>query len=170
MSRFRLFAFVSAALLAAAPAIAQISPACKPVLDAEIKLATAPHHAVSTESDSKTIIEMITADGANYVKTRGAWRKSPMTPQDNVAREQENIKNAKVYNCSRLPDDNVDGMPTFVYKAHSETPDVGSGDAQIWLSKATGLPLRTEEDVNTGTNRHLSIKYDYANIHAPVVK
>jgi hypothetical protein len=38
------------------------------------------------------------------------------------------------------------------------------------LSKATGLPLRTEDDFNTGTNRHLSSKYDYANIHAPVVK
>lgn len=156
--------------LAATPAIAQVSPVCKAVLDAEIKLATTPHHALSTESDGKTVVEMITVDGANYVKIRGVWKKSPMTPQDNVAREQENIKSARVYTCSRVADDSIDGVPAFVYRAHSETPDVGSSDARIWLSKATGLPLRTDEDVNTGTTRHLSIKYDYANIKAPVVK
>lgn len=170
MSRFRLLAFVSAALFAAAPAIAQISPVCKPVTDAMLKVATTPHHAVTTESDGKTVIEMITADGANYVKIRGVWKKSPWTPQDSVAQEQENIKSAKVYTCSRLPDDSVDGVPAFVYKAHSETPDVGSSDAQIWLSKATGMPLRAEADSNTGTNLHTSTKYDYANIKAPVAK
>ncbi|HWF86758.1 MAG TPA: hypothetical protein VG222_17990 [Vicinamibacterales bacterium] len=170
MSRFRLFAFVSAALFAAAPAIAQISPVCKPVMDAGIKVLTTPHHAVSTESDGKTAGETITTGDAIYVKTRGAWKKSAWTPQDSVAQAQDNIKSVKVYTCSRLPDDSVDGVPAFVYKAHSETPDVGTSDAQVWLSKATGLPLRTEDDFNTGTNRHLSSKYDYANIHAPVVK
>ena len=154
----------------AAPAIAQISPVCKPVSEAGIKVTTTPHHAVSTESDSKTVSETITADGAIYVKIRDKWTRSRMTPQDSVAQEQENIKNVKVYTCTRLPDDSVDGVPAFVYKAHSETPDVGTSDAQIWLSKATGLPLRTEDDFNTGTTRHISVKYDYANIKAPIVK
>jgi hypothetical protein len=170
MSRLRLFAFASSVLFVSAPAIAQISPVCKPVLDAYIKATTTTHHAASTESDGKTVTEVITADGANYVKIRGVWTKSPLTPQDDLARQQDNIKSAKVYTCSRLPDDSVDGVPAFVYKAHSETPDVGSSDAQVWLSKASGLPLRTEDDFNTGTNRHFSNKSDYANVHAPVVK
>jgi outer membrane lipoprotein-sorting protein len=170
MPRFQLFAFVSALLVGATPAIAQISPACKPVLDGAIRLTTTPHHAVSTESDGKTVIEVISADGANYLKTHGVWKKSPLTSQDDLARQHENIKSVKVYTCSQLPDDSVDGVPAFVYKVQSEIPDVGSSDAQIWLSKATGLPLRTEDDFNTGTNRHISIKYDYANIKAPVVK
>jgi hypothetical protein len=170
MPRFQIFAFVSAALVAATPAVAQILPVCKPVLDAEIKVATTPHHAVSTQTGSATPGETITVDGANYVKLRGTWRKSPMTPQENVEREQQNIKDAKVYSCTVLPADSVDGAPAVVYKVHSETPDVGSADATIWLSKATGLPLRTEEDIDTGQKQHVSIKYDYANIKAPVVK
>jgi hypothetical protein len=171
MSRFRLVAFASSVLFVSAPAIAQISPTCKPVLDAYIKVTTTPHHAVSTENDGKAVTEMITFDGANYLKTRGVWKKSPLTPQDNLTRQQDNIKRAKVYTCSRLPDESVDSVPAFVYKAHIETRDVGSSDAQVWLSKGSGLPLRTEDDFNiTGTNRHFSNKYDYANIKAPVVK
>ena len=165
--------FVFAILLgaaSAAPAIAQISPVCTPLIDAEIKVATTPHHAVSTMGDSKNVNETITADGAIYVKIRDKWTQSPMTPQDMVKQEQENVKNVKVYTCTRLPDDSVDGVPAFVYKAHTETPDVGTSDGQIWLSKATGLPLRTEDDFNTGTSRHISIKYDYANIKAPIGK
>ena len=168
MTRLRCLSLMLCALsLAGAAAAAEISPACKPVLDAELRVTTTPHHTVSTESGRKTVGEAITADGVDYIKIRDKWMKSPLTPQDNVERQRQNIKDATSYTCTRLPDDSVDGVPAFVYKVHSETPDVGSADAQIWLSKATGLPLRTEEDLDTGVKRHISIKYDYANIKAP---
>jgi hypothetical protein len=150
---------------------APIQAVCQPPLDGQLKLITTPHHTVTAEGKPPKMGEAIAVDGANYLKVHDTWRKSPMTVQASLAQEQENIRNATVFNCTRLPDGDVDGTPAAVYKVHSETPDVGSSDAQIWLSKATGLPLRTENDFNsTGTNRHMSIKYDYANIHAPAVK
>jgi hypothetical protein len=94
-----------------------------------------------------------------------------MTPQAMVQQEQDNIKNAKSNTCQRLADDRVDGTLTAVYTLHSETPDVGASDAKVWISKATGLPLRSEGDVGGGPDKmHISTKYDYANITAPIVK
>lgn len=166
-----LWSFAAVVCGASAATAAPIPPVCQPALDGQIKLITTPHHTVTAEGNPPKMGEAIAVDGVNYFKAHDTWMKSPMTVQASLAQQQENIKDATVFSCTRLPDGEVDGTPATVYKVHSETPDVGSSDAQIWLSKATGLPLRTENDFNTtGTNRHMSIKYDYANIHAPAVK
>ena len=169
----RRIVFISFAIpwLAAAPAMAQTSPACKPLFDAMLKAAITPNHATATMSNPSTVSETITVGGAIYLKAAGAWKKSPMTPQAMVQQEQDNIKNAKSNTCQRLADDRVDGTLTAVYTLHSETPDVGASDAKVWISKATGLPLRSEGDVGGGPDKmHISTKYDYANITAPIVK
>jgi hypothetical protein len=64
----------------------------------------------------------------------------------------------------------VNGEAAALYMAHSENDDVKS-DAQTWISKSKGLPLRTEEDIDTGggDKRHMSIRYEYGNIQAPAV-
>jgi hypothetical protein len=163
-----LIAFVFAA---AASAAAQVPAQCKAAVEAGVRVITTPHHAVDKEGSRPRILEMITANGQNYVKIDGGpWKTSPMTPDRMAAQEQENIKNARNYRCTQLPDDQVDGAPAAVYKVHYDLPDVGTSDAQIWVSKATGLPLKTEQDLNFGGARHMSIKYDYANIQAPIVK
>ncbi len=151
---------------------APVPPVCQAPIDSGIKVTTTPHHTVTAEGNPPTIGEAIMADGVNYVKTGDKWVKSPMTPQETLAQEKENIQNATAYNCTRLADDTVGGAPATVYKLHYDVPDVSSADVQIWISKATGLPLRTEldTDMGTGTKRHFSIKYDYANIKAPAVK
>ncbi len=167
------FSLAVAILVSAASAAtaAPIPPVCQPAIDGQIKLITTPHHTVTAEGNPPKIGEAIAVDGINYFKVHDKWMKSPMTVQASLAQQQENIKNAAALSCTRLPDGDVDGAPATVYKVHTEMPDVGSSDGQIWLSKATGLPLRTENDFNaTDSNRHMSIKYDYANIHAPVVK
>jgi hypothetical protein len=165
---------IAAVLSAASTAAAVPVPAvCQPAVDAQVKVITTPHHTVTTQGNQPKTGEAITVDGVNYVKIRDNWIKSPMSPQEVLKQEQENIKNASAYSCTKLADDSVDGAATSVYKVHSEMPEVGSADAQIWVSKATGLPLRTEEDFkefNTTTPRHMSIKYDYTNIKAPAVK
>ena len=42
-------------------------------------------------------------------------------------------------------------------------------DAQTWISKSKGLPLKTEEDIDTGggDKRHMSIRYEYSNVRPP---
>jgi hypothetical protein len=157
-------------VVAAAPARAQLSSECKAVSDAMLRVTTTPHHAVATVSTLSEVTESILAGDTNYFKYHGVWKTSPLTPKENLEREQQNIRNAKVYTCKRLPDEVLDGAPVAVYTAHSETTDVGTTDAKLWLSKATGLPLKTESDLDIGVKQHQSVRYDYANIKAPIVK
>ena len=161
---------VCSALGASRPAAAQTA-ACKPVTDAMLKMVTTPHHTVSTDG-SQTTGETIGIDNTSYVRIRGAWRKSPMTPQDQLQQEQENIRNAKVYTCTKLRSETVNGIASVVYKVHSETPDVGTADGTVWIAPSLGLPVKTDEDFTPvgGSKVHHAIVWDYADIRAPVVK
>jgi hypothetical protein len=146
------------------------TPACKPVTDAMLKMATAPHHTAST-SDRSEASQSIVVGNATYVQIKGVWRKSPMTPQDQLRQEQENIKTAKVYTCALLRSETVNGVVANAYKVHSES-DGAVSDGTVWIAPSLGLPVKTEEDIapSIGPKMHLSITWDYANIHAPVVK
>jgi hypothetical protein len=157
---------------AALPARAQLSSECQAVSSAMLRVTTTPHHAVGTSSKLREATESIMVGDTNYFKYHGVWKRSRLSPKDNLEQEQDNIKSAKVYTCRRLPDEVLDGASVAVYAAHSETPDVGKTDAKVWLSKTTGLPVRTESDIDAGagTGQHLSVRYDYANIKAPIVK
>ena len=151
------------------PAAAQ-TPSCKPVIDAMLKVITTPHHVVSIDERSARG-EVIVADNTTYVLIAGAWRKSPMTPQDQVKQEQENIRDAKVYTCTMVRAETVNGIAAVAYKVHSETPDVGNTDGTVWIAPSLGLPLKTDEDLTlAGSKKHISLAWDYTNIHAPVVK
>jgi hypothetical protein len=152
------------------PAGAQTAD-CKSVTDAMLKMVTTPHHTVSTDG-SQTTGETIGMDNTLYVRVRGVWHKSPMTPQDQLQQEQENIRNAKVYTCTVLRSETVNGVATTVYRVHSETPDVGTADGTVWIAPSLGLPVKTDEDFTPtgGSKVHHAIAWDYTNIHAPVVK
>jgi hypothetical protein len=157
-------------LWCAAPALAQTSAACKPVTDAMLKVATTPHHTMANSGTSEAI-ETIAIDNTTYLKMKGAWRKSPMTPQDQLKQEQENIKNAKVYTCQLLRTESVNGVSTNVYKVHSEAQDAGASDGTVWIAPSLGLPVRSEQVIDTtGSKIHMTITWDFANIHAPAVK
>lgn len=145
--------------------------ACKPVTDAMLKMVTTPHHTVSSDGFQITG-EAIGVDNTTYVRIRGVWRRSPMTPQDQLKQEQENIANAKVYTCSKLRSETVDGIAAVVYKVHSETPDVGTADGTVWIAPSLGLPVKTDEDFTPagGSKVHHAVTWDYTNIAAPVVK
>jgi hypothetical protein len=170
MSLHRVLVPLCGLIWLAAPAHAQTSPACKPVTDAMLKVATTPHHAATTSSISGAV-EAIVVDDASYIKMKGAWRRSPVTPKQQLEQEQENIKAAKVYTCQLLRTESVNGVSANAYKVHSENPDVGVSDGTVWVAPSLGLPVRTEEDIDSmGSKMHVSITWDYANIHAPVVK
>lgn len=148
-------------------------PICKTVLDAMAKLGHTPHHQYATMTGAiaggKTMeTEGITTSDAIYVKMNGKWITSPLTPEAMAKQEQENIRNTKVYRCQYERDENVDGEAAAVYKAHSENKN-GPSDAEIWISKSRGLPLREAIDLSAGES-HMSVRFDYANVHAPALK
>jgi hypothetical protein len=159
-------------LPAAAPAQV-IPPACRPLIEAQKKEIMTPNHAYLTESfpassGQGTTHEVISAGGAMYILHGGNWRRSPLTPQAALAQLEENLTTTKQYSCRHVGDESVGGVPAAVYVAHSETEDL-KADARTWIAQDTGLVLRTEEDLDTGVGgkRHISIRYEYTNVHAP---
>jgi hypothetical protein len=154
----------------AVPAYAQ-APAgsCKTVFDSMLKETITPHHTVTT-MEGEPPMELIATADATYVKDKGQWIKSPRTPKDTLAQQQENIRNTTVESCSALPDEVVNGKPAAVYHAHFEQKDVGASDAKLWIAKATGLPLRSDVTLQAGQKASVVTTYDYDHITAPPVK
>jgi hypothetical protein len=151
-----------------------IPPACRPVIEAEKKQIMTPHYTYLTEGQAKagskaTTHEVISTSDATYIMVRGAWRRSPMGPRDALDLFQKNLSTAKVLSCQHAGDDVVGGVSAAVYIAHTENEDV-KADTRTWIAKGTGLILRQEEDLDLGDpgdRRHMSMRYDYANVRAP---
>lgn len=162
---------VAALLALPATAVAQgaASGPCKPVFDAVTKEVSTPHHAV-TLKDGTTQGESIATADAIYVKLKGTWVKSPLTPKALLAQQQENIRSVTSASCTALPGEVVDGIATNVWQAHYEQADMGASDSKVWIAKATGLPVRTEATLQAGEKVSMVTHFDYDHITAPVVK
>jgi hypothetical protein len=167
---------IAAPLLAfgATPLAAQAVPAaCQPLFDAQKKEIMTPHHAYSTETavgrgGKGTQGEVISTGGQSYILYYGKWRRSPMSPQRYLDQIKENIASARKIECHQVGSESVSGVPATVYTSHNEG-GAGIADAKHWVATGTGMLLRTEEDLDTGggAKRHISIRYDYANVTAP---
>ena len=140
---------------------------CKPVFDAMLKEAQIPHHAISTRN-GQTAGESISTTDAMYVKVRGVWQKSPLTPQAYLAQQQENLKDVSTATCQQLPDETLDGAATSVYLARYDMKDFGLTEAKVWIAKSSGLPVRTDETMRGGEHVSEVHRFDYSNITAPV--
>ena len=144
---------------------------CESVYDADNKLIATDHRAFSTHSaaihgGNPETSESVMVGGITYVKVKGVWRKSPITVAELREQKAENRKNAKNVSCRYLRDESVDGEAARVFSVHSETED-GKYDLTVSISKSRGLPVRQEEDINTGDKMHYSIRYEYTNVFAP---
>jgi hypothetical protein len=153
-------------------AVSVVDPACKAVFDANHKtLDTANHmYTDNLHADGKKVAgEMITVNGERYLLMNGKWMKSRMTIADTRAQEEENIKNAKVLSCKRSGDDTVGGEAATIYIEHTENEDTKS-DGKIWISKSRGVILKEEIDLDSGDpgKEHISLRYEYGNVKAPV--
>ena len=154
------------------PALA-MDPACQPVIDASAKMLTTPTHITSTTTAAYTggkprNTESIYAGNAIYVNVEGKWTRSKMTPQEMLKMEQEN-RGSKKGTCRYVRDESVNGEAAALYAESSET-EVGTTEAQTWISKSRGVPLRTEMDIDVGGSMgksHMSMRYDYSNVHPP---
>jgi len=118
--------------------------------------------------DKAKTSELISAGGATYILLNGTWRRSPMTTKDALAQMDENLKNAKVFSCQHVGDEPVTGVAAAVYTAHTENGGV-KADVRTWIATGSGLVLRTEDDMDTGSGgkSHISVRYDYTNVQAP---
>jgi hypothetical protein len=143
---------------------------CKVVLDAEFKVLNTPTHAYGTVNIvGRTVTtEMIYAAGAVYGMIDGKWSPSGTT-KDIEQLMQKNLLNSKI-TCRHLKDEPVNGEMAAVYSTHEDRPK-GAVDSQVWISRAKGLPLRQEIDIDiggSGGKSHNSMRYEYANVKPPM--
>jgi hypothetical protein len=148
--------------------------ACQAVLDAGEKLFITPYHMYMTEAGAGAgngkpmSSETVFSGGAQYILFNGKWSPSPVSVVEMKAMEQRNRNNAKNVSCHYVRDESVNGESAALYSTHEETAH-GKNDNQIWVSKSKGLILRQETDIDTGggNKTHMSVRYEYSNVHAP---
>lgn len=156
--------------IAVIPAVsAEPGPGCTPILKAMAKTLLTDHSAI-TQNGGRTNTG-ITAGGINYMQIDGTWKLSPLSPQDNQKRSDENLRNAKTYTCQALPDSMIDGVTVANYRTRTESEDAVV-DSTVAIAKSTGLALRVENNIDTGggTKTHYTTRYSYTGIQAPTVK
>ena len=162
-----IFFVVVAALagsFAALPAHAD-DASCKPVTDAEAKLARTPYHEVSTV-DGKPLEKIYTTTTLSMRINNGKWMTVPMTPQEVLDATRET---GSYSNCKVLRTETVDGQHATVYAAHRVSPgtSVPNQDDQIWIA-ANGLTLKTASDSRVkGRKVHAESHVTYDNVQAP---
>ena len=154
----------------AAPARVHAADACEPVNKAVDRMMAGPTHAYSKnsatgrESESETII----LGGKTYVKVRGSWKVSPMSPADLANQRKSNLSHSTV-SCRVVGEEQVGGAAATVYESHAKT-EAGEEDEKLWIAKGSGLLLREEETMRDTANdvMHRSARYEYSDVKAPI--
>jgi hypothetical protein len=146
--------------------------ACQAVLQAVLKQTAAPvHQKVTIESaaapDKTMHNEMIRLGGTLYMQSRGQWMARPY----DAAKAADDARQAMTrgeHTCTRVRSEAVDGQPAELYRVQSKTATGGS-DTQIWISTASGLPLRqTVAMLEQGTVKlKHETRSDYTNVRVP---
>ncbi len=153
------------------PALAD-DAACRAVLDAVIKQATVPvHQKISIESAAapgKLLqSEMIRIGDTLYMQMRGQWTSRPYDGQKSANDARAAMQKAE-HTCSRVRSEPVDGQAAELYSVQSKTASGGT-ESQIWISPASGLPLRQHTvmlEGGTARSQH-DVRFDYTNVRAP---
>ena len=151
-------------LIGARPLSAQDD--CKLVLDAMTKVLDTPTHAYVTMNitGQPQTGESIYAGGLIYAKYDGKWSAGGTTQEMKQIAEKNRQTNKTT--CRHLNDEPVNGEMTAVYSVHDVSPR-STSDSKTWISKATGLPLRSDIDMNGGKS-HISTRYEYGNVKPPM--
>jgi hypothetical protein len=146
--------------------------ACQAVLQAVLKQTAAPvHQKVTIETaaapDKPMHNEMIRLGDTLFMQVRGQWMARPY----DAAKAADDARQAMIkgeHSCTRVRSEAVDGQPAELYRVQSKTATGGS-DSQIWISTASGLPLRqtiTMLEQGTVKLKH-EVRSDYTNVRAP---
>jgi len=162
--------FLAIAMFGMATATAAVpGPGCAPILSAMAKTLQADH-ATLTQSSGQTM-HGITAGGVSYIQIDNTWKVSPFSVKENQARSDENLRNAKSYTCQSMPDSSVDGVAVANYQTRTES-DGTVVESKISISKASGLAIQVENDLDSGDSvkSHYVTRYSYTGIHAPPVQ
>jgi hypothetical protein len=144
---------------------------CKVPIDAEIKSVAAFTHTYTTMNigGKDQTVESIFLPGVVYTRLDGKWSSVKMTPQELADMRKPSAHGDKA-TCKYLKDELVNGEMAAVYSAH-DVSSKGVTDTQIWISKAKGLALRQDMDIDVGGNggkSHMSMRFEYGSVKPPI--
>jgi hypothetical protein len=136
---------------------------------AQAKVPYATTHVTTVEGEAPARVEMVfTADKA-YLHSKGAWRSMDYSPQaqiDRINAVKTSAEKAK-QTCEKPASDTVKGEAATLLVMH--TDDGGKrSDARLWISKKSGLPLKSEIRIDGGNEIAIvADDFRYDNIEAP---
>jgi hypothetical protein len=152
---------------------ARAADSCQPVFDALMKVVATPSHSYTTSTsvrDGKArTAETVMTQGKKYIRVNGKWMDTHVTTAEVMEQEKENEKSGKS-SCQFLRSEPVNGEGASLYHMQRETQNFEE-DSEIWISKATGLPLRAEQDIDIGGaigKEHRSARFEYGNVLPPL--
>lgn len=146
---------------------------CAAVYAALGKLATTPNHQfMATRSDTHPGVgsdEVIVTRDAMYVQVKGQWHAHAYNGAESRRQIEQGARTAPD-RCLHVRDESVDGVAASLYQTQNADGDGSSVDTQLWISSATGLPLRQRIDVDVGGKQGKSsteVRFDYSDVVAP---
>lgn len=153
---------------------AHASNPCQPVFDALDKVVITPRHTYSTITQAfahgqPRASETIVANGKVYIRVNRKWRPGLSSLQDMQLRQKERRRHATEA-CQFMRDELVDTEAAAVFSMRTESEN-SKEEAQLWISKSTGLPLRDEQDIEVGGTagkEHISTQFKYVHIQPPM--
>jgi outer membrane lipoprotein-sorting protein len=110
---------------------------------------------------------MIRTGDTLYMQIRGQWTSRPYDGQKAVNDARQAMQKAE-HSCTRVRSETVDGQPADLYSVEAKTASGGT-DSQIWISPASGLPLRQHTvmlDQGSAKAQH-DVHFDYVDVGAP---
>lgn len=153
------------------PAVAEES-ACNAIREATYARMRVPHRVISdtTMPERKPIHgQEVYLKTVRYQLLLGHWVKTVTSPQREIDGEKK--LNATFSDCRLDRNSTIDGQPVAIYSAKTRNLTLipVSGDLRIWVSRKTGLPLRSEAHASVPfLGQSLTIKvFSYDNIRAP---
>lgn len=139
---------------------------CAGVMGATVAGAHKPYTATSTMSGGGVptrVSHSVSSGGKLFVEMSGHWVLAKLTMNDMANEMRSEIGTAKM-SCHRLGDETVRGEATSVFANHVANRGTVS-DNTLWISKASGLPLKTEVKLQNGMR--IVTDFDYSRSQAP---
>jgi hypothetical protein len=113
--------------------------------------------------DLPTTSHVVMTGDKMYVEMHRIWNTTPMTTKQLIDKvNKASLKDMLV--CQHAGEETIDGAATTIYKVEDHTPARGS-KSRIWISKANGLPLKTE--VQLGGGDVITSQFDYDHVQVP---
>lgn len=159
------FAVTSVACLSLVVAAAKADD-CATLMNATIASAHNSYTATSTTSGGGAptqVSHSVSTGGKLFVEANGRWVLSKMTMSDMANEMRSEIGTAKM-SCHRSGEGDVGREPATIYSSHVDNRGNVS-DNTLWISKASGLPLKTEVKLKNGMD--IVTVFDYSHFQVP---